>query len=186
MQPFLALITPIGNAGGGGPVDPGYSPPWAQVPGGGGGQPPGIWGPTDPRPTNPIAGWDPGSGTFPPGRPPGVPTHPVYNPPYPDNSLPGQQPGIWGPTDPRPTPPIYIPPAGAEPPLGIWGPTDPRPGLGPVAPQPHPEHPIVLPPDLPPTTPEGGRIEWKTAWTPVTGWIVVGIPQEPHPVPSAA
>jgi hypothetical protein len=65
-------------------------------------------------------------------------------------------------------------------PPGYWGG-----GMGPgVKPQPHPEHPIVLPPDLPPTTPEGGKIEWKTAWTPQTGWIVVGVPSEPHPVPS--
>jgi hypothetical protein len=32
----------------------------------------GIWGPGDPRPTLPIAGWDPGTGTWPkPPRPPG-------------------------------------------------------------------------------------------------------------------
>lgn len=32
----------------------------------------GIWGPTDPRPTLPIAGWDPGTGTWPkPPQPPG-------------------------------------------------------------------------------------------------------------------
>ena len=41
----------------------GGSPPGRPVP-----QPPlGIWGPTDPRPTHPIAGWNPGTGTFPPG-----------------------------------------------------------------------------------------------------------------------
>ena len=28
-------------------------------------QPPGIWGPGDPRPTLPISGWDPGTGQFP-------------------------------------------------------------------------------------------------------------------------
>lgn len=35
----------------------------------------GIWGPGDPRPTLPIAGWDPIHGTFPPGviTPPGTP-----------------------------------------------------------------------------------------------------------------
>lgn len=60
------------------------SPP----PGGGGGT--GIWGPTDPRPTNPIAGMGPG-GNFPGG--------------------PGQPPlGIWGPNDPRPSQPIQLPP----------------------------------------------------------------------------
>lgn len=54
-----------------------------------------IWGPGDPRPTLPIAGWKPGSGTFPPTTEPLPPT-------------------IWGPGDPRPTVPI------AEPPWG-WG-----------------------------------------------------------------
>jgi hypothetical protein len=57
---------------------PGPTPP---------GLPDGIWGPSDPRPTLPIAGWDPGTGNFPggPGQPPLV---------------------IWGPGDPRPTLPI--------------------------------------------------------------------------------
>ena len=51
----------------------------------------------------------------------------------------GQPPGIWGPTDPRPTPPI----------AGI-------PGLpGSPGQQPHPEHPIVYPPDVGP--PDGGQ-----------------------------
>ena len=72
------------------PVAPGEGPP-----GGGEGPPLVIWGPGDPRPTLPIAGWDPGSGTFPP---------PVVEPPL----------DFWGPNDPRPTPPI------AEPPWG-WG-----------------------------------------------------------------
>lgn len=58
-----------------------------------------IWGPGDPRPTLPIAGWDPGTGTWPP----------------PTEELPDH---IWGPTDPRPTVPI------AEPPWG-WGGTPP-------------------------------------------------------------
>ena len=52
----------------------------------------------------------------------------------PDNSLPGQPPGIWGPTDPRPTPPIYIPIEGAHPEHPIYFPVEPT-------------HPIVLPPD---------------------------------------
>lgn len=58
-------------------------------------QPPlGIWGPGDPRPTNPIAGFDPIHGTW-PDRPPL---------------------GIWGPGDPRPTNPI----AGFDPIHGNW------------------------------------------------------------------
>jgi hypothetical protein len=64
--------------------------------------------------------------------------------------------------------------------------------MGPgVKPQPHPEHPIVLPPNLPPEIPpEGGApatpIDWHVGWTPQTGWIVVGVPNVPHPVPAAA
>jgi hypothetical protein len=65
----VAVITGLGL--GGGPMP------------GGPGQPPlSIWGPTDPRPGNPISGI--------PGLPGG----------------PGQQPGIWGPNDPRPGNPI--------------------------------------------------------------------------------
>ena len=67
---------------GGGPV---YPPP-------GGANPPGIWGPTDPRPGNPIP-------IYPGGTP---------NPP-----------GIWGPTDPRPGWGLPEPPIGfPEPPPG--------------------------------------------------------------------
>ena len=138
MQPFLALITPIGNTE----------------------QPPlGIWGPNDPRPSNPIAGMGPG-GNF-----PGAPATP---------------PGYWGPNDPRPSNPIAgMRPDGTfpdgAPPLVIWGPGDPR-----------PTPPIVIPPTLPPTMPEPDNrpIEWKTAWTAETGWVVIGIPQGPVPTPS--
>src|SRR5580765_6007138 len=57
--------------------------------------PPYNWGPTDPRPTNPIAGCDPIHGTWPTPHPPL---------------------GIWGPGDPRPTNPI----AGFDPIHGTW------------------------------------------------------------------
>src|SRR5678815_4253054 len=57
-----------------------------------------IWGPGDPRPTLPIAGWNPDTGEW--------PTQPL-------------PPNIWGPNDPRPTVPI------AEPPWG-WGGTPPE------------------------------------------------------------
>ena len=67
----------LGLGIGGGPIIP---------PEGGGGE--GIWGPTDPRPSNPISG---------------IPGLPGYEPPKPPDH-------IWGPTDPRPTPPIYLPP----------------------------------------------------------------------------
>ena len=52
--------------------------------------------------------------------------------------------GIWGPTDPRPTPPIYIP-APEPPPEGGGEPGEPtHPIYLPV----YPAHPIVLPPDV--------------------------------------
>lgn len=60
------------------------------------------------------------------------PEHPIHYPP-----------GIWGPGDPRPQPPIVLPPyEPGGPPVGIW----PSPG--------HPAHPIVLP--EPPPVSEGG------------------------------
>lgn len=135
---------------------------------------------------------------------PGVPGQP----PRPDQSLP-----------PFPSHPIYFPPPGGQPPLGIWGPTDPRPGTGLPGDQPYPDqglpgsqphpdqglpgaqprpdhglppfaqHPIVLPPNLPPTIPgEGGgperKVDWKCGWTESTGWVVVGIPAEGTLVPT--
>ena len=75
----------------------------------------------------------------------------------------------------------------AKPPLGFWGGVaPPYVDIGFPGPQPHPEHPIVLPPDLPPTLPPPDErpIDWKVAWTPVTGWVVIGVPTGPHPTPS--
>jgi hypothetical protein len=56
------------------------------------GNQPGIWGPTDPRPSNPIywPGYPGGGGGG--GRPPGRPTHPIFWPPYVDIGFPGPQP----------------------------------------------------------------------------------------------
>jgi hypothetical protein len=79
-------------------------------------------------------------------------------------------------------------PGGGGPPLGFWGGRPPEyVDIGGPAPQPHPEHPIVLPPDLPPTLPPPDErpIEWKVAWTPQSGWVVVGIPTGAHPTPSS-
>lgn len=137
-------------------------------------QPPvGVW--PGPHPSHPIM--LPGMPGF---GPPLSPTHPWVPPqggqpgvppPYPDQGLPGPQ--------PHPEHPIYIPAPPTEPPsppLQIWG--------GPYFP-PEPTHPIVLPPEVaPPNLPDGRPIDWKVAWTPTTGWIVVGIPSGPHPVPS--
>jgi hypothetical protein len=179
--PFLALITPLASEPGGPP--PGYwggvAPPYVDI---------GLPGPQPPsgaHPAHPI--WRPDLGYW-GGVAPPLPTHPI--------APGGPPPGIWGGGNvPMPTPPIYFPPPGGPPPLGIWGPPDMPPGywgggMGPgVKPQPKPEHPIVLPPNLPPEIPpEGGGpalpIDWKVAWTPVTGWVVVGIPSGAHPAPA--
>jgi hypothetical protein len=48
--------------------DPGYG-----IDIGSGQPPPGTWGPGDPRPTNPIAGFDPAHGTWPDKPPPTQP-----------------------------------------------------------------------------------------------------------------
>jgi|SRR5215472_3540204 len=76
---------------------------------------------------------------------------------------PGEPPlGIWGPTDPRPTPPIHIPPT---------PPTDGQPGI--------PSHPIVLPPvpPDPPIEPPGGAPPpegWFWHWVPEHHqWVLV-------------
>lgn len=87
--------------------------------------------------------------------------------------------------DPHPEHPIVLPPDKPDvPPPSIWpGPGDPDFPAGP-----HPEHPIVIPPPIDggelPIEP-GSLIEWHAVWTPDRGWFVVGIPQVPHPAPSA-
>lgn len=119
---------------GGGPIVP--------PPNGGNGKPPQIWGPTDPRPSNPISGI-PGLPGYEPGKPPG-----------------GDH--IWGPTDPRPTPPIYLPPiVPGGPPIDI--------GAHPEHPIVLPPPPDITPP--PPDVavkapPETGGWGYVSAW----GW----------------
>src|SRR3954471_21996594 len=156
--PFLALITPIGST----PEPPTSNPP---------GYPTHPWVPPY-GPSHPIA----------PGGPPPRPWGPVY---YPDQGLPGQQPGIWGgggvgdyidagfpgpqPGRPgRPTHPIYWPPV-------IWDPSRPT---NPIVNPGDPDHPGAGQPDRTP------KIEWKTAWSPTTGWVVVGVPTGEHVTPS--
>lgn len=87
---------------------------------------------------------------------------------------PGRPPGIWGPTDPRPTPPIANVPG--------LPPTQNPPGWGL-----HPAHPIVDPPRPPidppvepPTQPPDAAWDW--CWSPAYGWhpaFVAG--DKPHP-----
>jgi hypothetical protein len=171
-QPFLAMIIPVGSGGGAepplgiwGPTDPRPAHPVAGYPWP---QPPlGMWGPNDPRPTHPIAPGGPPLGTW------GGAGQPFPTPPM----APGGPPlGIWGGGNvPMPVPPIYFPPAdGGLPPYPSQGPG-------------FPTHPIALPPDLPPTmpSPDNRPIEWKSGWTQATGWVVVGVPSGPHPTPSA-
>jgi hypothetical protein len=88
---------------------------------------------------------------------PGTPSHPIYIPP------------------PQPAHPIVIPPDAISP--GV--PSHPI-----YIPPPVPAHPIVIPPPTPPTEGEDVLIEWHAAWTPQTGWIVVGVPTGPVPTPS--
>lgn len=78
----------------------------------------------------------------------------------------------------RPTHPIVLPPP-VEPPTA---PVDPEYGIDEDLGYLRPTHPIVLPP-TPPGKPE---IKWElhTAWTPVTGWIVVAVPGEGSLVPT--
>lgn len=98
------------------PPQPGYpSHPW--VPPGGspshpwvppGGSPTHPWVPPPPYPDQGLPPY-PDQGL--PGQPPGF--WGGVRPPWVDNTLPGgggRPPGYWGPNDPRPTPPIFIPP----------------------------------------------------------------------------
>lgn len=126
---------------------------------------------------------------IPQGESPGVPTHPIApggpplgtwggTPPlYPDIGGPGPQPkppfGIWGGGGVGNYPDAGFP--GPQPggPITIWGPIGDYIDAGFPAPQ----------PPLPPTMGER-PVDWRVAWTPATGWIVVGIPTGPTPTPS--
>ena len=106
------------------------------------------------RPTHPIA---------PGGKPP--PVDPAYGI---DAGL-----GVL-----HPEHPIVLPPDPITPPP----PVDPAFGIDEILGWLKPTHPIILPPDPPPAE----KPAWKVtaAWTPLTGWIVVGIPTGEHPTPS--
>src|SRR4029077_6549039 len=119
--------------------------------------------PGGPQPSHPIAPGGPPPQIWPS---PGHPSHPI--------APGGPPPGIWGGAPP------YVDIGGPPPQPGIW--PNPPEGQAPI-----PSHPIVLPPNLPPTLPDPDNrpVNWKTAWTPVTGWVFVGIPSGTHPPPSA-
>jgi homeobox protein ESX1 len=127
-----------------------------------GGQPPGIWGPTDPRPTPPIyIPVVPPNVVMPPIYIPIVPSHPIVLPPPGEPPVPTHPielpPVIWPPQPPGApgggappiasqgpgfvTPPIYIP-IKPKPPAEGAPPTVEHPIYWPV----YPSHPIVIPP----------------------------------------
>jgi hypothetical protein len=143
--------------GGGGPVDPGFGVPgWPSHPIAPGGPPPGpSQGPG--LPTHPIAPGGPPPGIWPS---PGHPAHPIA----PGGPPPGPSQGPGFPTHP-------IAPGGLPP--GIWGGGN----------EPFPTPPIYIGP--PTEDPPEGPVNWHNAWSPQTGWIVVGVPEGPHPTPSA-
>jgi hypothetical protein len=165
MNGYLAYIIPIdsGNAPTH-PIAPGGPPPypshpippsvWPNPPGQGPGNPPGTWGGDAPWPGYATPPIAPG------GQPPGI--WGGRPPNYVDIGGPGPQPGPSHPIAPGGRPP------------GIWG----------GANEPFPTPPIFIPPGMPPATQPEGPIDWKTAWSPQTGWIVVGIPEAPHPAPA--
>jgi hypothetical protein len=142
------------------------------------GEPPNVIWPSPGHPAHPIAPGEPPLGIW-GGAPLPVPTPPIYWPP-----IIWPQPPEGGPPiaiDPgHPEHPIVLPPIDAKPehpiviplPPEIW----PKPGV--------PTHPIVIPPDETPDKPK--LINWYVGWSDKHGWVVVGVPNVPHPVPSKA
>jgi hypothetical protein len=110
-------------------------------------------------PTNPPPGFEP------------HPEHPIVLPP-------GG--GPTPPPDAHPEHPIVLPPQG-PPPLVIWGPGDPRPTLPIAGFLPDGTFPGDKPDNPAPGAP---KFEWRTGWTEEHGWVVVGVPNFPHPTPS--
>lgn len=108
---------------------------------------------------------------------------PIIPPPQP-----GQPPGIWGPNDPRPQPPIANVPG--LPPMGPnWPPGGQPPGIWPgPGPLPHPEHPIVLPPEQvppeqrPPEVPPPGTVTPVPPPPGSPGWPVSSMVPPPYVV----
>ena len=122
----------------------------------------GIWGPTDPRPTFPIAGWDPIHGTFPPFNPP-----PVSRPPW-RPEVPGSP--AWG--QPHPDHPISGIP-GISLPIFLPG----MPGWGEWPPKPPTEQPPGMAGQLPASDPSGSG--WVFGFVPGYGWMWAFVPAKP-------
>jgi len=118
MKPFLAIISPVGGVSG---AHPDHELPQPQPPTGAPPAPDHTLPGDLPVPSHPI---------FYP-LPPGAPVDPDYGVPdtHPDQGLPAPQ--------PHPEHPIVLPPdSGGWLPLYIWGPTDPRPTPPIVLPKP--------------------------------------------------
>lgn len=135
------------------------------------------------------------------GQPPGQPSHPIYNPPYPDQGLPpvtGYPPYPSHPIPPYPGQGPIIPPSGGggQPPYPSH-PIPPYPGQGPIIPPggggqpPYPSHPIPPYPDqgLPPGQPGqggGGGSPSFPIWGPPGTTLPPGTGYPPtagHPLP---
>lgn len=187
---FYALITPLASTAH--PEHPIELPPAGELPG----EPPGIWGgagepmPTPPIVIPPIDGKPPVT-IWP--RPPGSPAHPIVIPDPPSIEHPIVLPPMIWPEPPDGKPPIGLDPGKPEHPIVLPKPPPPahpeHPIVMPVPPElwpkpGRPEHPIVIPPEEP--TDPMRPIDWQIGWTEDTGWVVVGVPQFPHPAPAAA
>lgn len=164
---IVALITEISA-----PAEPAH--PIVIPPDKPGGPPVEIWpDPPEgqaPHPGHPIA----------PGGPPPVVSHPIPPIVWPDPPDGGPPIAIdpGHPAHPIVLPPVVWPPPGqpAHPivlplPPEIW----PSPG--------RPAHPIVIPPEDPV---KGKLFTWYTGWTENHGWVVVAVPNFPHPAPAGA
>jgi hypothetical protein len=108
---------------------------------------------------------------------------------HPDQGLPGQPPGIW----PSPGHPAHPIAPGGRPP-GIWGGPPLYPDQGLPGSQPHPSHPIVIPPGalgpgqpthpiyIPPIASTGPGFPTQPIYIP-PGAIAPGVPTHPIVIP---
>jgi hypothetical protein len=194
-----------GLPGGGGPVDPGWGLPEGRPDQGLPGLPPGIWGGSGSlpgQPPYPSQGLPPTAGQLPSGPPwqqppptiwpPGpvdpewgvpageAPSHPIYIPAVPDNTLPGEPPRVDNtlPEVPGHPPPADAPPGTVYPPIAgapagnAWLKTETIPGVG---------HRYVMA-----TFPEGGTAGQLPEMPPPTAGQLPVPPTPGQPAPPTA